>query len=150
MSITLSATTSKARSRGDRLILGGVCSYPTTIAALRSVPIELLQLQAIAQEANVAGVGMKHVYGPVLSLSSIVAKRTCDFEFERPLIRNQQIGRPLSLDRLAVERQRSKVFGDCSEELRLAVWSDTGSELFERNTATVKNRKGVSLVRWYF
>ena len=41
---------------------------------------------------------MKEIDGPVFCLFAVVSKRPCDLEFDRPLVRNEEIWIPLGLN----------------------------------------------------
>ena len=55
-------------------------------------PIPFRKLEAIAKHADIARVGVKEIDGPVFSFQTVVAKGTCDFEFDSPKANNEQIG----------------------------------------------------------
>src|SRR5437870_3923884 len=60
--------------------------------------VQFLQLQAVTDDTDVACVRVKKVHRPVFRFLTVVAKRSGDFELERPLSRNKHVRRPLGPD----------------------------------------------------
>lgn len=99
--------------------------------------VQVQKLEAVTNGADVAWVGMKQVYGPVLGGLSIVSKWSCDLELQGPFAWDQQVRRSLGPDLSTIRRHCVEVFGNGPNELGLTVWPNAGLELLEGGPAAV-------------
>jgi hypothetical protein len=116
----------------------------------RRVPLraaESLEFEAIAGCTGVALIRVKKVCWPVLLVFAIVTVRPSKLELKRPSTGDEQVCHLFRDYAAAVQWMLTEMLGDGTNELRLAIWTDTAPEILERNTLGVDHDQRVGDVR---
>jgi hypothetical protein len=99
--------------------------------------IVFLQLEAVADKADVALVWVEEIDGPILGLVPVVTEWTSEFELESPPAWDQQVRRSLCPDRPGISGQRIEIPSDGRQQLWLAVRAYPHLKRLERHSTAI-------------
>jgi hypothetical protein len=111
-------------------------------AAFRSAPSG--ELKAIAKDADIAGVWMEEVNGPVLRFEAVIPERSCKLELNGPAASDKEIRSAFGDGSAGMGWKVIQMCGDEFDQLGLPIWANTRAEGLEWCSLRVDRHAGGS------